>query len=519
MLLRMHRALMLLFLLFIHVVGTAWGQVPHLQDIEKRHGLAGISVVTHCAEAVSTEYHAGFRNIGLKLPTDSATAYRVASISKAAVALVTAKLLEQGHLDIDAPLDTYLTPSLSHPQYPEQPLTLRMLLSHTSGIRDGLGYSGFLSATYASAPDVPALAEALVPGGRHCTEDMWGPHPPGSYFHYSNLNFGVVATVLEAATGIRFDLLMGALLLDPYGLDGGFVRKDLDQPSNLATLYRQEAGQWVAQADGLNGAQSPGPNWEGYLPGTNAVGFAPQGGLRISARGLTALAQLWSKGSAQGPDGPLAFLGPQGRLLLQTPQWQFDGSNGDPYHGLFNQWSAGLHMASSGLGDDTVMPGLGAGPLLGHPGEAYGLISDAYATPDGNWSVAFVTNGKWDGYSAGSSSAFYALEEEVYAALTADFVRCRLRSTTSPVHPQWSAFGAPAEGDTTLRLMGTPKQGPVKADWHATGQPALLGLRCTPLEEGQWMLELPPLSAGIHRLDISSEAHPQPIHMLVWVGP
>ena len=96
---------------------------------------------------------------------------------------------------------------------------------------------------------------------------------------------------------------------------------------------------------------------------------------------------------------------------------RFRGGNGNNYYGLFNAWARGLHLAASGNGDDEVIPDVAVSPFIGHPGEAYGLISDAYATPDGSWNFAFCTNGKWDGFSGGPASAFYAVEQDVFAAL------------------------------------------------------------------------------------------------------
>ena len=91
-------------------------------------------------------------------------------------------------------------------------------------------------------------------------------------------------------------------------------------------------------------------------------------------------------------------------------------------------------------------------PFIGHPGEAYGLISDAYATPEGSWNFAFCTNGKWDGFSGGPASAYYAVEQDVFAALREDLLAC-LASRVDPVRmPDIQVLGLHRVGDTTLRL-------------------------------------------------------------------
>lgn len=482
-------------------------QVTGLENVLTDHNLAGISVVTRCGDAISIDHHEGFRNIGLKLPVNGETTYRVASISKAVLALAAAKLVEQGTIAYDDPIGYHLEDPPFHPAHPEVEITLRHLLTHTSGIRDGQGYGDFLADTYSAIPDVPLLSSVLGEGGPHHTNDMWGSPAPGAWFQYANLNYGVAATVLEAATGMRFDLLMSDLLFAPYGLDAGFKVQDLDEIGDLAVLYRQVNGTWTPQADNHGGVMPTGPDWSTYVPGTNAVGFAPQGGLRISARDLSVLARLWSHGTAAGPDGqPLTFITPTTLADLLSTQWSHSGNNGNNYYGLFNQWSNGLHLASSGNGDDEVIPDFDAAPMPGHPGEAYGLISDAYATPDGQWNCVFVTNGKWEGYSAGPASAFYAVEQDVFAALRDDALACLAsRVPVLNVDPVVTVLGMPRSGDTLVHIRcGSIGPGPLEFRlMDAAGKVLSAGKADAPDAAGRAVLPTPALSAGLHVGEVS----------------
>jgi CubicO group peptidase (beta-lactamase class C family) len=474
-------------------------QADEIASLVESHQLAGLSVVSRCGGAVSTEVHSGWRDIGLGLEVDAATVYRVASISKAVVALAAAKLAEQGSLGLDAPLGAYLEDPPFHPDFPNDALTLRHLLTHTSGIRDGEGYGPFLSDAYDGIPNVPSLSSVLGEGGPHYTPDMWGAGAPGTYFQYANLNFGVAATVLEAATGTRFDLLMESLIFAPYGLDAAFRVQDLNDISNLAVLYRQQEGQWAPQADNYGGVMPEGPDWSGYTPGTNATCFSPQGGLRSSARDLSVMAQLWSTGSAQGPDGqPLALLGPQALTALHQAQWSYNGDNGNNYYGLFNQWASGLHRAASGLGQDAVIPDVAVSPFIGHPGEAYGLISDAYATPDGQWNFAFLTNGKWDGYSTAEGSAFYALEQDVFAALREDLLQCVSQGVAGTTASD-AVVGTPRVGDTLVVLRpGVATEAPMAYQIRDAQGRLLQKGRAERDERGWFRLGTPPLGRGVH---------------------
>ena len=479
------------------------------------HQLAGMSVVTRCQGETVTSAHVGFRDIGRKLPANAQTLYRMASISKAVVALMVADLVEGGAMDYDAPLSSYLDSPPVHPGHPDVPLTVNHLLTHTSGIRDGSGYGPFLSASYADIPNVPQLGDVLSEDGEHYTTDMWGNGAPGTWFQYANLNYGVLATVMEAATGIRFDLLAHDLLFGPFGLDAGFRVQQLDDINDVAVLYRQYDGQWTPQADHYLGEMPAGPDWSGYIPGTNAACFSPQGGLRISAEDLSTLVQLWSTGIAEAADGAdLTLLGPDAVSALKAQQWSHDPSgsgNGNNYYGLFNAWARGLHLAASGLGEDEVIPEAGVSPFIGHPGEAYGLISDAYSTPAGEWSVVLAINGKWDGYGSGPASAYYAVEQEVFAALQGELQQCLTASVEAPhtVALNIAVLGMPRAGDTTLTLRApgldrTPH--PFRL-LDETGRDIAQG-HAEPTASGNWRLTVPPLRPGWHIGQIGGGSEP-----------
>ena len=134
---------------------------------------------------------------------------RIASISKLVTAIAVLRLVEAGTLSLDEDVGQRLGVPLRNPAFPGTPISLRMLLSHTSSLTDGAGYW-----------DVP-----LGTGIEALTADpkAWDTgHAPGSYFRYTNLNFPLVAQVMERATGERFDRLMRRLVLFPLKLDACF---------------------------------------------------------------------------------------------------------------------------------------------------------------------------------------------------------------------------------------------------------------------------------------------------------
>jgi CubicO group peptidase (beta-lactamase class C family) len=133
---------------------------------------------------------------------------RVASISKLVVALGVMRLVEQGKLDLDADVSDLLGWRLRNLAFPEEKITLRLLLSHRSSLKDEVDYVVPLRTELRNVIANPKAFDA--------------EHRPGSYFRYSNLGFPVIASVMERATGERFDRLMHRLVLSPLGLDACF---------------------------------------------------------------------------------------------------------------------------------------------------------------------------------------------------------------------------------------------------------------------------------------------------------
>src|SRR5437868_15493160 len=96
---------------------------------------------------------------------------RIASISKLVVAIGVMRLVEQGKLDLDRDVSAYLGWRLRNPAFPDRPITLRLLLSHRSSLRDGVDYAIPLGTELRSALAAPAAFDA--------------EHPPGAFFRYS----------------------------------------------------------------------------------------------------------------------------------------------------------------------------------------------------------------------------------------------------------------------------------------------------------------------------------------------
>ena len=330
---------------------------------------------------------AGFADIGAGRKATADDPVRIASISKLVTALGVMRLVERHKLSLDADVSDLLGYKLRNPAFPDTPITLRLLLSHRSSLTDGIDYVLPLDADIRTVLQDPKAWDSV--------------HAPGSFFRYTNLNFPVIASVMERATGRRFDRLMHDLVLAPLKLDAcyNFTTCSDAAVARIAVQYRK--GQ-VTRDDNhgnrpacpVTRARDGSCDLDAYVPGTNGAIFSPQGGLYISARDLARVGQmLLDNGKVDGKP----FLSAASIATMRTPLWIYDGSNGDTGEDPADHHMAGficsyglatmlLATPAQGCHDDPFGDGR---RRFGHAGNAYGLRSGLWVDPKAGRGVAY----------------------------------------------------------------------------------------------------------------------------------
>jgi CubicO group peptidase (beta-lactamase class C family) len=347
--------------------------------------LTGLSAVAIRGGEIVYSANLGYKRLAPAEPVDANTLFRVASVSKFVTALGAMKLVEQGKLSLDADIGETLGYRLRNPHFPDTPITLRMLLTHTSSLRDEGGFKW---------PPSVDLRDVLVPGGSQYGEGKsWATNaPPGRYFEYVNFNWGLLATVMERATGERFDRLMRRLIFDPMQLKAGFYLADFApaRVADVATLYRKREkdgaeawdprGPWIAQADDFSVAPPAAPEgFERYVAGSNGTLFGPQGSLRISA---AELARIMLMLMHEGRDRGRQILAPETIKLL------FSHVRGTPgtHHRRPPARTCCLPAKTAEIGREAILHGADAvyigGPAFGARHNASNPLEDIAA-----WSV------------------------------------------------------------------------------------------------------------------------------------
>ena len=171
-------------------------------DIAER-GYPGIAIaVSVDGETVWSEGF-GYADLEHRVPISPSVKFRVGSISKSLTAATVASLVEDGRLDLDAPVQQYV------PSFPEKahPITTRQLGGHLGGIRHYRGNENFIRDPY----------ETVVDGLSIFADDPL-LHEPGTAFSYTSHGFNLISAVVEGAVKQPFLDYMREAVFRPLGM-------------------------------------------------------------------------------------------------------------------------------------------------------------------------------------------------------------------------------------------------------------------------------------------------------------
>jgi len=180
------------------------------------------------------------------------TLFTIASISKTVTATALMTLYEQGKFNLDDDINSYLPFEVRNPNFPDVPITFRMLLSHTSSIQDSDVYDKYYTLNQTPVlPDSPIalgdyLKDYLSPDGKlYKAKDNFLTDAPGTKYTYSNTGFGLVGYLTERISGVSFAEYCKLAVFEPLGMDHtAWFYKDVDTkmmavPYGYNNLLRQ----------------------------------------------------------------------------------------------------------------------------------------------------------------------------------------------------------------------------------------------------------------------------------------
>jgi len=266
------------------------------------------------------------------------TVYRIGSVSKLFTDIGIMQLVEQGVLDLDQPVSTYL------PDFkPANPfggeITLRHLMSHRAGLTRE-----------------PPVGNYFDPGDQileHMVASLNGTslfYAPGQRTKYSNAGIGAVGFILENHSGQPFPRYLKKAVLDPMGLRSSGFEPDSSLLPRLAT-----ATMWA-----YDERQFAAPTFQ--------LGMAPAGSMYSTVHDLARFAQvLFNRGQA----GTVRILKPETLATMWEPQFVPAGT------------PSGYGLGFAVQRDDSTF-------AVAHGGAIYGFATEFAALPDERLAVAVV---------------------------------------------------------------------------------------------------------------------------------
>jgi CubicO group peptidase (beta-lactamase class C family) len=286
------------------------------------------------------------------------TAFRIGSVTKLFTGVAVMQLWERGLVDLDAPASVYLRAYRLRPAGPRfRPVTLRHLLTHTSGIPDVRHPFDLLHFSWgpfegrpplhsvAFGEPLPTLAEYYDAGLRVVVE-------PGTAFAYSNHGFATLGQIVEDVTGLPLDRYLREHILDPLGMDTSDLRRSPRVVGRLATGYA---------------FRRTGPE---PVPDRDWIG-AGGGGIYATTPDIARFVDFLLDPEAPGR-GPV--LRPATLATMLKPHWQPDE-----------------RLTAIGLA--FFLSTVGGHRLAGHDGILPGFNSHVLIAPDDDLGVIAFTNG------------------------------------------------------------------------------------------------------------------------------
>lgn len=201
--------------------------------------LPGVAIAIVKDGKVSFARGYGYGDLEKKTPMSPDSILVIGSLSKTITGTAVMQLVESGKLALDADVSSYLPFKVRNPKFPDVPITLKMLMTHTSSIQESSARLVSLAKPGDSPSSLRDLLEPyLTPGGATYVEgESFGPNKPGQTFVYSNFGAALAGLVVEVAAGEPFHAYCKRAIFTPLKMTGSSFRIDASDPTRMATHY------------------------------------------------------------------------------------------------------------------------------------------------------------------------------------------------------------------------------------------------------------------------------------------
>ena len=210
-----------------------------IQSTMEANFIPGLSISIAKGGSIVWNKHFGYANINENILVDENTKFILSSASKTITATALMQLFQQDLFMLDDDVDNYLPFDVSHPDYPEIPITFKMLLSHTSGIKDNWGFMPFYDG------DSPLelsyyLSQYFSPLGEFYDNNLnFTDHEPGTGFRYSNIGAALVGLLVEEISNQSFNEYCIENIFEPLGMsDAYWFLSEIENLNEVASPHQ-----------------------------------------------------------------------------------------------------------------------------------------------------------------------------------------------------------------------------------------------------------------------------------------
>jgi CubicO group peptidase (beta-lactamase class C family) len=213
-----------------------------IHQLMRQHHLPSVAVALIDDQDTIWQAAFGLANVEKDVAATTDTVYKLWSVAKVFTAIETMRLVEEGLVDLDAPITDYLPNFSIHSRFPDsEPITIRSILAH----RSGLPRNECHRVPY--RPWDQDILEKMVAS----LQDCHMAHPVGHRFKYSNIGPDVLGYIVEELRGEYYPRYMKENLLTPIGMENSaFLSAGVPAQEDLALGYEYYKGEYYPLEQG-----------------------------------------------------------------------------------------------------------------------------------------------------------------------------------------------------------------------------------------------------------------------------
>jgi len=318
--------------------------------------VGGAFLVAKEGEIVYERYY-GVQQTTTKVPVTADTYFRCASVTKLVTGIGLLKMMDEGLLHPDEDISRYLGYTVYNPRYPQTPITLRMLMSHTAGLNETASFSA-KSSLLRDMIDVERKARSNFKNVK-----------PGTEYTYSNFGAGLTGAIVESVTGQDVSSFMRSFLFEPLGIDAAYHISQLENPDFVTATYKKNGKLYAAPSYMLRQEYIPEAMPDKHYRVT-------VGSLLIRPRDLMKLGiAICGDGTV---DGVRVLSEDAIAMMRQEQSPDATGITADSPYSFFT------------IRQDTLFEGR---RVYGHQGTDEGVVCNLYVEPESGITIVVMSNG------------------------------------------------------------------------------------------------------------------------------